>query len=180
MSRKRPTLKDWNAHLLHDLDTSDPEHWVGTVLGALPRETDRKWPKWRFGEIREAIRRELTRRGMEPGRAEHLAHTRTSRGIHALREQGALTASESGYRLRLKWAMARAIRETVHRMVLGEIPSTFRLEPFHLPEGGHGVRLRFSSRQGYEITAAFPVTENEVRGDSGAPGGGRARPREIA
>ena len=147
MSRRRPDLVGWDGSVLADLDTTDAKEWVTTVLTNARRiERTRTWT---FGEIREAIRRELERRAETPN-ALNLARVRTQRGLAALREAGLIQKSGSGYRFPKRQRYAELIADMVRQA--GKSRARLSVEPKFecLPDGSH--------------TVSFTITFGDPRG----------------
>lgn len=137
MARRRPELRDWDGSWLRQVTSTDPGTWVRAVLatplvhalqdpqaiseglvskrwGSLGRQA-RRTPfirGMRWGEIREAIRRELERRSQalpsayrSDARISQDASLRTGRGISRLRTQRAIIETGGRYRLSPDWLM---------------------------------------------------------------------------
>lgn len=160
MSRRRPELENWDDRRLRQITNSNPETWVGTVLNTFVPTKMRNGPLekprvWTFGEIREAIRRELVRRNHPEPKASHLASLRTLRGLKALREEDALDESPRGYSIRRRWYWAEAISDIAHDLADGR--SKLSIEAVHLGPGAHSMTVSFRDKKGRCASATVPI-----------------------
>jgi hypothetical protein len=133
MARPRPNLPEWNNESLRPMKGATPQVWVSAVLSSLtlekrdigqsrlvrPGRLGRWYSARTFGEVREAIRRELERRGSTPSQASALASLRTARGLKDLEAAGAVVRRNGSYRLREEWVWGELSRDAVTKCQRG-------------------------------------------------------------
>ena len=121
MGRPPPDLAWWRDSYLSYLKTTDAAEWVGAVLAFTPVDSPdakRRW--WTFGEIREAIRKELVHREpSQPESAYQLADKRTSKGVKVLEAQGSLMHRGKRYAIRRRWFYAQNLRKLASTIASG-------------------------------------------------------------
>jgi len=163
MSRPRPKLDNWDRSLLAALGSSDPREWVETVL--TNAKEVRRARSWSFGEIREAIRLEIERRGgsLNPANA---AHVRTQRGLAALREDGLVIKQGAKYRFPKRFRYSEMIASIVRDFARQRAPLRVKWDPVHLADGNHAaiLNVEFGEPGGPLVTMvlsgkAEPVSE---------------------
>ena len=101
MARPRPGLPGWNESTLHGVESTDPGDWVLDVLTDGLSIGPGRTRSWSFGEIREAIRREVESRTHDEVRANKTASIRTWRGLSDLKERGLVSERGGRYRVPL-------------------------------------------------------------------------------
>ena len=160
MARKRPGLVGWDDARLRRVTATDPEAWVGTILNTFSREAidraDQRFNRvWRYGEIREAIRRELIRRGTSDVKAFQSASLRAWRGLHSLEGRGALRRTKAGYSLKERWGWAEMISDVAHELAGSR--AKLSSEIIHGIPSGHTLRLSFESKFGRSVVLLLPI-----------------------
>jgi hypothetical protein len=158
MARRRPDLRGWDDSRLREVGTADPRDWVGTVLNALTTDSTelgggpagRFHRSWGWGEIREAIRRELVRRGRDEEKAAKYSQILTDRGLKALRDEDALVRRGGRYRLMEEWAFGELARGVIRQGVraVRARKAGFRVRMEHLRGAGHQMTIEFVPRRG--------------------------------
>jgi hypothetical protein len=118
MARRRPELSGWDNSVLKELESADSTEWVLMVL-TTGKDVLGKVRAWSFGEIREAVRREIERRGTVPEKARNLAGVRTMRGLASLEREGVVAKRGGRYRVSrgvrlLEWNLQQ-VRDAVKR-----------------------------------------------------------------
>ena len=144
MARPRPELAGWAGERLQTLEGSSPREWVSTVLSTLwVSEADvssgrlARWYKsWTFGQVREAIRREIERRGATPSRAASLASLRAARGLKELEAEGAVLRRRGAYRLTEALLWANASCDAIRMCAESLNKPGYRLTADHTPQKG--------------------------------------------